>query len=73
MIDVTIEQVSPEVGSATLHGWNTCRLIKTDGALWFVANKPTPDGDDHNGETTMTMTTTQLHTSRRAQGKANKN
>ncbi len=46
MIDVTIEQVSPEVGSATLHGWNTCRLIKTDGALWFVANKPTPDGDD---------------------------
>ena len=46
MIDVTIEQVSPEVGSATLHGWNTCRLVKTGGALWFVANKPSPADDD---------------------------
>ena len=46
MIDVTVEQVSPEVGSATLHGWNTCRLVKTGGALWFAANKPSPDDDD---------------------------
>jgi len=46
MIDVTIEQIAPEVGSATFHGWNTGRLVKTGGALWFAANLPMPDDAD---------------------------
>ncbi|MHC4561960.1 MAG: hypothetical protein ACYS8X_04210 [Planctomycetota bacterium] len=46
MIDVTIEQVAVEVGAATIHGWNTGRLVKTGGALYFAANKIMPDDAD---------------------------
>ena len=46
MIDVTVEQVAKEVSTSTLHGWNTGRLVKAGGALWFAANRPKPDDDD---------------------------
>ncbi len=42
MIDVRVEQVSEAVGSATMHGWHTSRLLKYDGALYFCANKVHP-------------------------------
>jgi len=48
MIDVTVERVADEVGSGTIHGWNTGRLFKFDGALYFAANEvqtPENSGD----------------------------
>ena len=48
MIDVTVECVVDEVGAGTLHGWNTGRLIKTGGALYFAANKVMPEGADES-------------------------
>ena len=46
MMDVTVEDIAPEVGISTFHGWNTGRLTKTGGALWFAANRPLPDDAD---------------------------
>ena len=48
MLDATVEGIAKEVGAGTLHGWNTGRLIKTGGALYFAANKVMPEGADES-------------------------
>jgi len=48
-LDVSVALVAEKVGSATMHGWNTGRLLKVDGSLYVVANKvrpPDADPDD---------------------------
>jgi len=42
VINVTVERVAEEVDPGTIHGWNTGRLFKLDGALYFAANEVNP-------------------------------
>jgi len=43
-IDATIEQVAEAVSPGTLHGWHSSRLLKFDGALYFMASKICSEG-----------------------------
>ena len=48
MIDVRVEMVADVVGSGTIHGWHSSRLLKYDGALYFAANKVRSPGAEDN-------------------------
>jgi hypothetical protein len=49
VMDVCLEQVSAKSGSATMHGWNTCRMVKFGGEIFVIANRAHgPDEDPHD-------------------------
>lgn len=41
-----IELIRNPVNTCTIHGWNTGRLFRQDGTLYFAANVPRPSGND---------------------------